>query len=131
MTLRNSQTYDNLTLLKDVSAVTVDGPATVASVARVLDMGLGRFSAKAIVDSAAVDLVDLNETYIVSIQGSNSATFASGVVTLGSGTVTAAGRAEVHCTNEIGGVLYRYIRAYIDVGGTSPSINSTIYLAKH
>jgi hypothetical protein len=131
MTIRSSQTYDNLLLLKDAGAVTADGAATVGGQARVLDMGTGRFSAKAIVDSSALDLASADETYRVIIQGSNASNFGSGVVELGSGAVAATGRAEIHVTNEQGGTIYRYVRAYIDVGGTTPSINSTIFLAKH
>jgi hypothetical protein len=129
MTLRNSRTYDNLLLLKDAGAVTADGAATVGGQARVVDVGLGRFDAVAVIDSSALDLADANETYRVMIQGSTDSAFTT-PVELGSGLVTVVGRREIRFLNEIGGTIYRYLRAYIDVSGTTPSINCTIYVGK-
>lgn len=130
MTTRNSQTYDNLLLLKDAGAITADGACTVGGQARVLDMGTARFEAKAIVDSSAIDLASADETYRVIIQASNVVGFGSGVVEIGSGTVLATGRSEIGVSNDQGGTIYRYVRAFIDVGGTTPSVNCTIFLAK-
>ena len=129
MTLRNSYTYDNLLLLKDAGAVTADGAATVAAAARVIDVGLARFDGIALVDTSALDLVDTNETYRVAVQGSVDSAFTT-PVELGSGTVGATGRREIHFGNEQGGALYRYVRAFLDVGGTTPSINATIRIGK-
>jgi hypothetical protein len=130
MTLRNSRTYDNLLLLKDAGAVTADGAAQVGGQARVVDVGLGRFEAVAVVDTSALDMTTTDETYRVAIQGSVDSAFTT-PVELGSGTVSVAGRREIHFGNEIGGTIYRYLRAYLDVGGTTPSINCTIYVGKN
>ena len=131
MTVRSSQTYDNLLLLKDAGAVTASGAATVAAQARVLDLGLGRFEARAIIDASAVDTADANETYRVAIQGSNDPAFGSGVVELGATTVTGAGRSEARFTSQPNDVIYRYVRAFLTLTGTTPSINSVIYLVKN
>ncbi len=131
MTIRNSQTYDNLMLLKDAGAVTADGAATVASVARVLDLGLARMDAKVILDASAIDTTTGDETYRVSLQGCAAIGFGSGVVELGSVLMTAAERKEIHFSNVAGGTTYQYVRIYTDVGGTTPSLNFTAFIAKH
>lgn len=130
MTTRNSQTYDNLLLLKDAGAVTADGAATVASVARVLDLGPARFQAKVIIDTSAIDATTGDETYRAILQGCNAIGFGSGVVELGSVAVAASGRSEIHFVNQVGDTIYQYVRLYSDVGGTTPSINSTAFIAK-
>lgn len=130
MTVRNSYTYDNLLLLKDAGAVTANGAATVGGSARVLDVGDGRFEGVGVVDSSALDLVTGDETYRVDIQGSNVANMSSGVVTLGGVTVTAAGRGEAYFSNQQGATRYRYLRAFITVAGTTPSINCTVFIGK-
>lgn len=130
MTIRNSHTYDNLTLLKDAGAVTASGAAQVASVARVLDMGDAAFDATCVVDPSALDLASADETYRVAVQGSLSPSFAGTPVELGSVAIASMNRHEFGVMNQIGGIKYRYVRAFLTVGGTTPSINCTIYLAK-
>lgn len=125
-----SATYDHLLLLKDAGAVTGDGAATVGGSARVIDVGPGRVDGKMVVDTSAIDTASGDEAYRVRLEGSNVVDFASGVVELASGVVSEAGRLEVPFSNVRGGTVYRYLRAYNDVGGTSPSINSTVFLAK-
>jgi len=128
--MANRNTYDHLLLLKDAGAVSADGAGTVATVARVLDMGAADFMAKAVVDSSALDTTSTDETYRVLIQGSNVAAMSSGVVTLGATDVTVNGRSEVYFSNRSGDTVYRYVRIFFDVGGTTPSINATAFLAK-
>jgi hypothetical protein len=124
--------YDNLLLLKDAGAVTGDGAGTVGGQPRVVDVGNASIGdAKMVVDTSAIDVTTGDETYRVMLQGSNVVDFSSGVVELGSVVINASGRMEVPVSNERGqGVYYRYLRAYNDVGGTTPSINSTIFLTK-
>lgn len=130
MTVRNSQTYDNLLLLKDAGNVTVDGAATVGGQARVLDVGLADMGpVKAVVDSSAVDSTTGDETYGVIIQGSLDLAFTT-PVTLGRADVTQVGRSEIHFRNNQSGTIYRYIRAFFDVGGTTPILNATIFVAR-
>lgn len=135
-------TYDNATLLKDAGAVTVDGAATVAAAARILDLGAARMDGRVIIDITAMTVGGASpEFYALTLQLSNSSTFASGVV--GGATIrvgsaaslpgesanTVVGRFESAFTNEVNGIIYRYARIYTDVTGTAPSINFTAYLA--
>jgi hypothetical protein len=129
MTARNSHTYDNLLLLKDAAAVTASGAASVGGSPRVLDVGLGRINALAQIDTSALDATTGDETYMVAIQGSTVLNFAT-FVELGEVSVAATGRNEAHFTNQQGDTIYRYIRAYHTLAGTTPSINYTAFLAK-
>lgn len=143
MTIRNSQTYDNLLLLKDAGAVVATGAATVNSVPRVLDIGGNpagsgnsggaRMQAKVVLDVSAASSANSNETYRVSLQGSNDITFSTGVSELGSVNVNnniGSGREEIHFVNEVANVIFQYVRLYVTVGGTSPSINFVGFIAK-
>ncbi len=129
MTVRNSQTYDNLLLLKDAGAITASGAATVAGQPRVLDLGPARTEAKVIVDTAAI-AAGGDKAYRVALQGSNDIAFGAGVVELGSVAVAKAGRSELHFTTQPDDEPYRFVRARFDVTGTSPSINATAFIAK-
>lgn len=131
MSLRDSATYDNLGLLKDAGAVTADGAATVASVARVLDLGDAKTDGRVVIDTAAVDTSSSDETYRVSLQGCNAIGFGSGVVELGSLSVTATGRSVMSFSTRQGTTNYRYVRLFTDVGGTTPSVNFTAYITKN
>ena len=131
MTIRNSNTYDNLLLLKDAGAAVASGAATVAAVARVLDLGPADIgNVKAVIDTSALTLGGATaETYSVAIQGSETLAFTV-PVQLGALAVIAAGRNEAHFNNVQGGVTYRYVRAFLTLAGTAPSINATIFIAK-
>jgi hypothetical protein len=122
-----SRTYDNLTLLKDAGVVTVDAAAQVGGSARVVDVGDAHMDAVAVIDTSAVDTAQ--GTYTVRIQGSTLLAFST-PVELAAREVKATGRLEIPFNNEISGVYYRYIRAFHDTGGASPSINNTIFMAK-
>lgn len=134
-------TFDALTQLKDAGAVTSSAAAQVASAAKILDMGAGRFDGTVVFDVSAIDIASNDEVYDLIIQGSNSATFASGVENLaqlnlaaaavrdGGGQASTVGRYELGVTNEQADVVYRYVRAYTKVAGTTPSINYTAFLS--
>lgn len=131
MTIRDSHTYDNLTLLKDAGAVTADGAGTVASVARVLDLGDAKTEGRVIIDTSAVDFTTGDETQDVILQGCNLIGFGSGVVQLASLAITATGRNEAPFTTRQGSTNYRFVRIYTDVSGTTPIDNYTAYIAKN
>jgi hypothetical protein len=123
--------FDNLLLLKDAGAIVADSPATVGGQARVIDVGDANMGdAKMVVDTSAIDQVTGDETYRVILQGCNSIGFGSGVVELGSIVVDSVGRAEAPVSNVRGNTNYRYLRAFNDTGGTTPSINNTVFLTK-
>lgn len=139
---QNSYTFDAGLELKDAGAITADAAAQVDAADKIVDLGASsRFDGRAIIDVSALDVASGNELYKIKIQVSSSATFASGVVTvavieLGDSSVTGntadstTGRYELPFTNEYDGTIYRYLRAYTDVAGTTPSINYTCWVAK-
>jgi hypothetical protein len=121
-------------LLKDAGAVTASGNATVAAAARILDLGAARVDGRVVCDVSAIDTVTGDESYVLQVQGSNSPTFASGIVALaskqlggatptGNSAATGTGRYEIAFTNEENGVVYRYMRVRYVIAGTTPSIN--------
>lgn len=140
---RNSRdfTIDALLQLKDAGAITADAAAQVSGAAKVLDLGLGRIDARIVVDVTAIDVSSGDESYLIKTQFSNTSDLSAGVVGgtalhLGDSTVTlnsadsVVGRYEISFTNEINGTLYRYMRLFTDVGGTTPSINYVAYVVQ-
>lgn len=128
---RRDFTYDADLLLKDDgAAITADAAWLVAGAAKILDLGLARFDGRLIIDITAVEIDSNNERYDLHLQFSNSATFASGVLSgpclptgaletlIGCDTDTAVGRYELPFCNELSGTLYRYVRGYTNVTGT-------------
>ncbi len=136
-------TFDALLQLKDAGAITSSAAAQVGGSNKIIDMGAARFDGTVVVDVSAIDLASTNEAYDIVIQGSNSATFASGIQNLASMNLgaTAArdggainslvGRYEIGVTNEQADVVYRYIRAFTVCAGTTPSINYTAWLSNN
>lgn len=122
-------------ILKDAGAVTADGAATVGGSAKVLDVGPGRLRDGAAVEIyiTACDFTNTDETYAIVIQASNDATpFATTTRELARFVVPGGttGRQQIMITNEWFGVIYRNIRVYTDVSGTTPSINYTARLTQ-
>lgn len=128
MTSRNSQTFDYALRLKDTGAITASAAAQVGGVAKVLDVGLGaRMTGKVVIEISALDFTTTDETYDIALQGSDAA--AGTFVELGSIKVTAAQRYELHFVNAIDKTLYQFLRLFTTVGGTTPSINYTAFVA--
>lgn len=126
--MRDQNSYDHMLLLKDAGAVVADGAATVGGSARVLDLGLaGGGKMKAVIDTSAATFA--SHSYKVAMQGSVDLAFTS-PVELSSTMITEVGRVELPFSNVKGDVAYRYLRAFNDVTGATPSINSTIFVAK-
>jgi hypothetical protein len=123
-------TFDYDLRLKDAGVIAASAAAQVGGVDKILDVGAARVDGRVIVDTTAVEVDSGNELYQVVVQGSSSATFASGIVTLGEqrfgdSSVTletvdspAAARREIAFTNEQNGTVYRYIRVYTIIAGT-------------
>jgi hypothetical protein len=139
---QNSYTYDNSLLLKDAGLVAADAGATVSSAAKIVDLGTGRVDAKVVIDVSAIEVATGDEAYKLKLQGSSSASFASGIVELaclelGDSTVTGnsadsgTGRYELPFTTEQAGTIYQYVRMYTDVAGTiATGINYTAWIAR-
>lgn len=128
--------YDALLQLKDAGAISSDAAAQVASADKILTVGDEAIGGDFVVDVSAMDATTGDEMYHILLQGSNSSSFASGIVNLAlvslggattqlgaKGAVTGLTRYSVPFKNVFGGTRYAYLRAYTDVGGTSPSIN--------
>lgn len=129
---RNSKdaTFDFDMRLKDAGLVAASAAAQIGGAARVIDIGAGRVDARVIVDISAVEVATGDEKYVIIVQGSSSATFATDVwnfasVPLGDSTTsletvdTLAGRRqEIAFCNEVNGTTYRYVRLYTQVVGT-------------
>ena len=141
--MRNSRDFtpDILHQLKDAGLVAATAAAQVGGAARILDLGAGRIDARVIVDMTAVEVDTGNEGYKIWAEVSSSPTFATDVwiagglsvgdssVSLETVDTTATGRRELHFTNEINGVSYRYCRLYTVVIGTvATGINYTAWL---
>lgn len=124
-------TLDVETYLHDgAAAVTADGAGQVDGSAKVVDLGgSADFSGELVVKASAVDTANADETYRVILQGSAASNMSS-PVELASVVVDAAGTFHVGARNWRNGTSYRYVRAQIDVGGTTPSITAKVYLAK-
>lgn len=127
---------------KDAGLIAADDAAQVDSADKIIDVGDARFEAVMIIDVSAVEIADNNEFYRIIVQGSSSSTFASDIqnlaeMTLGATEVrpggaidSVAGRYELPFTNEQNDLRYRYLRVYIDVGGTiATGVNFTAYAA--
>lgn len=136
-------TYDaDLQLHDGVAAITADGGGVVGGSAKILDLGEGRADGRAIIDLDALTTGGAApETYDIIAQFSDSPTFASGIVngprlkfgaaaSTGASAANAAGeRHELPFASEVNGEVYRYMRLYVDVAGTAPSIDFTAFAA--
>jgi hypothetical protein len=136
-------TYDAATILKDAGLVAATGNATVNSVAQILDIGDGAVIGQVVLDVTAIESATGDERFTVILQGSNSSSFASGVVNLASmefgalaaltGGPSAApviGRYEMGFSNTQSYTNYRYVRIRVVVAGTiATGINFSAWLA--
>ena len=124
------QLDDGLTAHGATGAGTVGGAAFVFDTMAGAPGGPGappvtdviRYGAVAVVDATAVTGSD-----VVTIQGSNDPTFATGVQTLATVAVSAAGRNHAPFSNSAAGALQRYLRAYHTV--TTGPVTTLVFLA--
>lgn len=125
-------TYDNNLSLQASGAVTTSTASTG------INVGAGRFDGRAIVDISAITVSGADQLYGVEVQVSPDSGFATtvivaGALRLGHPTATglagasAAGRYEVHFTNEVSGTVYPWVRLYTRVAGTTPSITRSAF----
>jgi len=149
---RQAYTFDAELEMKDAGLVAADAAWTVdgAAASAIIDVGTGRVDGKVIVDVSAIEIATGDERYSLLIQGSNSSSFASGVVILaclpvGDGSTIASafgssgvdvddttGRFEIPFSNERNNTYYRYVRGWTDVAGTvATGINFSAYMVKN
>lgn len=131
-----SKTYDNATLLKAAGLVAASAAGSV-----ILDLGNGFMEADLVIDVTALEVATGDEIYTISLEGSNVAAMTSGSVELARVVMgnapapadadTTTGRTIVPVRNELGGVIYRYVRLHTTVAGTiATGINYTAFLGK-
>lgn len=121
--------YDITLSMKDAGLVAASATATVGGAAKIANVGNGRVDGEMVIDVTAIEVASNDELYSVAIQGSTSASFASGieelaVVNLGAAEViggdsdSTVGRYEIPFSNVKAGVTYPYLRVYTTVAGT-------------
>lgn len=126
-------------LFKDAGAIVASAAGQVGGSDKIIDVGAARFEAVMIVDVSALDIASNDEIYDIIVQGSTSASFASGIENLaqlnlaatevrdGGAQDSTTGRYELPFCNEQDGTIYRYLRLYTKVAGSTPSINHTAW----
>lgn len=136
--------FDADFIIKDAGLIGADDVWQVDSADKIIDLGDGQFHGCCFINATAVEVGNSDELYENYIQGSNSATFASGIVNLamlplgdasamlgGADTDGGVGLYRLLFSNVYNSEIYRYIRGWTDVSGTiSTGINFTARIAR-
>lgn len=135
-------TLDELMILKDAGAITASAAGTVASAAKVIDLGEARTDAKAIVNVLAAG-TGTGQKQTITIQVADAAAFNAkvfnvAILELGdaaqipSNADLGVGVYELPFNNVVNGVVYPYVRVYATIAVTSPvtSLNYECHLVK-
>lgn len=108
----------------------------------ILDIGAHLVHGEFSIEASILDTTTGDEVYTVALEGSNSASFASGIVELASlqmGDTTqlrnqdadvGTGRYNLPFYNEQNHTVYRYVRAYVTAAGTTPILRADMRLTK-
>lgn len=137
----SQHTYDNALLIRALgAAITATETGSV-----ILDVGAALFAGDLVIDYSGLDAVTGDEAYTFMLQGSPDANFgtagnitvcamqriggATGAAPVGTAD-SAAGTITVPFRNERNGTVFRYLRLYTLVAGTTPSIVFKAFLAK-
>jgi hypothetical protein len=142
--MTRNQTVDTLLQLGDgVAALTASAYSVVAAATAQIDVGDHAIAGNVAIDISALGIANDDEIYTFTVLGSASATYASGIVPLammqfGAGAVmlgvadldTVAGRYVIPFRNEKDGTVYRYIRLYVTIAGTTKTITYIAYVHK-
>ena len=129
--------WDSECEMKDTYAVTASAEASVDAVAKIFDTGGGYTEGKLKINVTACAAVG---EYFISLQGAASSTFATPFVELANiqfaalassrgSRAVAAGYYELNWSNDFAATVYRYLRIYTTVTGTS-STNTITYIAQ-
>lgn len=130
-------------ILADGAAVTADGVTTVAAAAVSKKLGPGRFEGVLIIDVSAIDISSADEVYHLCLQGSASGaeafTTKENLVQISLGATAARpgaainsviGRYELPFITEQHDTVYDWVRLFVDVAGTTPSITFKAWIAE-
>lgn len=136
-------TFDSALELKDAGLVAASAAAQVDGSNQILDVGDGIFSGVVVIDVYAIEIASNDEEYDLILQGSNSASFASGIEDLaqynmgatevrqGGAQDSTTGRYLMPFVNIQADTTYRYLRMYTVVAGTiATGINYTARIGK-
>ena len=127
--------YDENGKLHDTAtAIGSSAAGAVSAAAKILDLGAAaRTKGTFRVEFSTTEIASNDELYTIILQGSSSATFASGIVNLcavvqgatevngGAGDAASGDMYELPFHNVVNGTAYRYLRAYCLVAGTVAS----------
>lgn len=132
-----------LILADGAAAITADGVTQVASANVSKKLGAGRFEGVLIIDVSAIDLASTDEVYHLLLQGAASGgsafTTVETLAQLSLGATAARpggainsviGRYEIPFITEQHDTVYDWVRLYVDVAGTSPSITFKAWIAE-
>lgn len=137
VTRETSYLYDTLLQLEDgAAAITASGAGSA-----ILDIGDARMRGDVVIDVSAIDTVTGDETYTIHAQFSSSSSFASDIelgpsiqlsaaAVGGSDVVPDAGRYVLPVVNVLDTRQYQYMRLFVVVAGTTPSITFEAFLSK-
>jgi hypothetical protein len=144
--LNRTFNLDDLLEMKDAGLVAASAAAQVDSEDLILDTGGGFTQGNLILDVTEIEIASNDEIYTIILEGSNSATFANGIVPLAvallgaqevivgdTDTDSTTGRYIIPFRNERDGTVYRYLRVYTVVAGaiaTGGGINYSAFLSK-
>lgn len=130
---RHTATQDALMEFKDAGLVAASAAAQVDGSDKIVTLGSAYTKARMLVDVTAIEIASNDEHYRIAVQGSTSASFASGIETLGmldlgatevrdGGAIdSTTGRYEIAFNNVVNGVVYPYARVYTFVSGNIAS----------
>jgi hypothetical protein len=136
-------TFDAALELKDAGLIAASAATQVDGSGAIRDLGDAIFSGIVVIDVSAIEIASNDEEYDILLQGSNSATFASGIENLaqmnlgatevrqGSAGDSLTGRYLMPFVNIQADITYRYVRLYTVVAGTiATGINYTARIGK-
>jgi hypothetical protein len=133
---------DDTLLMKDAGLVATSAAATVASAAKVANVGEGLVDAFLVVDVSVIEIASDDEIYSIAVQGSDVADFTTTPVieelavlnvganeVLGGNQDSAVGRYVLPFRNEKAGTVLPYLRVYTTVAGdVATGINYTAHI---
>lgn len=137
--MNNTYSYDNDLLLKDAGLIAVSKACQVGGLNKILDLGEAQADGDIVLDVNAVEIDSNNETFGIAAQVSSDPAFAADVTEVSrfvlgknpGGVNLLAGKYVIPFDNKAAGVLKRYFRLYVWVGGTvATGIDFIAYLSK-
>lgn len=140
-TNRRSYSFDASLQLKDAGLIASTAAAQFAGSDKIIDVGTSVFAGCVVIDASAIEVGSNDELFTVRLEGSNSASFASGIQQLGSirlgsagglgsnYAITTPGRYEMPFINSQNDTTYRYLRLVTVVAGSiATGINYSAFI---